>query len=86
MGLIRAGAPDDEYNLEVDTILSRLHEASSPNALGHIIYETFVAYFDSAFTSPNTPPSERTRKRFATLGEKVWASWKDWERETHTEK
>ena len=47
MGLVRGGAPLNEYEPEVDAILLRLHEASSPSTLGHIIYETIVAYFGS---------------------------------------
>jgi hypothetical protein len=34
MGLVRWGAPRNEYEPEVDAILLRLHEASSPSDLG----------------------------------------------------
>src|SRR5258708_3989371 len=78
MGLVRGGAPDDEYDIEVYVILLRLNEASSPTMLGQIIYEAFVACFGSAFASPHTQPSEHTKTRFAALGEKAWTSWRRW--------
>lgn len=85
MGLVRGGAPDDEYDIEVDVTLLRLNEASSPTLLGQIIYEAFVECFGSTFASPNTPPSERTRARFAALGEKAWTSWQRWKGEVRQE-
>ncbi len=79
------GIPPDEYDYEVDNILLRLNEASSPTLLGQIIYETFVKCFGSTFALPDTPPSEHTRKRFAAMGEKAWTSWRRWKGEAKPE-
>jgi len=81
MGLVRGGAPYDEYDIEVDAILLRLNEASSPTLLGQIIYEAFVECFGSTFAPPNTQPSERAQAHFAALGEKAWTSWQRWKEE-----
>ena len=85
MGLVRWGASRNEYEPEMDAILLRLHEATSPNVLGDIIYETFVEYFGTTFAPPNAPLSQCTREYFAALGEKAWTSWKHWQGETHQE-
>lgn len=85
MDLVRGGAPDDEYDIEVDAILLRLNEASSPMVLGQIIYEAFVECFGPTFASPNTQPSERTKARFTAMGEKAWASWRRWKEEAKPE-
>ena len=79
VGLVRGGAPYDEYDIEVDVILLRLNEASSPALMGKIIYEGFVECFGSTFALPNTQPSERTQARFAALGEKAWMNWQRWQ-------
>jgi hypothetical protein len=79
MHLIAMGAPRDEYEPEVDVILLRLPEASSPSTLGQIIYEAFVHCFGSTFSLlPYQSSSERTKTRFAAMGEKAWASWRQW--------
>jgi len=83
MGLMSIpGMPSNEYDIEVDVILSRLNEASSPTVLGQIIYETFVQCFGRTFAPPDQPPSERTRVWFEAMGEKAWTSWRRWREET----
>lgn len=81
MGLVRLGAPRDEYELEVDVILQRLSEARSPRVLGSIIYETFVQCFGTAFASRHRQSSEHKSFRFVVIGERAWALWKRWEGE-----
>lgn len=82
MNLIVMGAPSDEYDLEVDVILQRLPEASSPSSLGQIIYEAFVHCFGSSFSLlPYQSTSERTKTHFAVMGEKAWTRWRQWEGE-----
>lgn len=46
IGLVRIGAPDDEYSPEVKRILPRLEEAHSVEDLERIIHEVFVSMFD----------------------------------------
>ena len=45
IGLIRLGAPPDEYDPEVGTIMPRLEEATSQLELRRIVHEEFVAWF-----------------------------------------
>src|SRR5215813_8524369 len=45
--LITIGAPDDEYDPEVRTILTRLREAQLVEDVQKIIYEEFVHWFDA---------------------------------------
>ncbi len=81
MGLVRIGAPHDEYELEVDVILQRLSEARSPRVLGSIIYETFVQCFGTSFASRHSQSTEHKSVRFVVIGERAWALWKRWEGE-----
>lgn len=83
MGFVFSGISADEYDIEVDELLLRLPEASSPNQLGQIIYEVFVKCFDIAFAPADEPePStERSKQLFATMGEKAWALWMRWQAE-----
>lgn len=50
--LIAIGAPDDEYDVEVSTILPRLHEATSASDVHRIVYEEFVHWFDADIAGP----------------------------------
>ena len=43
--LIARGAPDDEYDPEVSTILPRLREARSPDDVQRIVNEEFAHWF-----------------------------------------
>ncbi|HLZ63565.1 MAG TPA: hypothetical protein VKR06_42060 [Ktedonosporobacter sp.] len=78
MGLLRMGAPHDEYDLEVGMILLRLHGAETPHVLGQIIYEEFDSCFGKAFTSLYEQSSPQTKDWFAEIGESVWNAWKHW--------
>ena len=82
MGLVSIGAPYDEYDIEVDRILLRLPETTSPKALGQLIYETFVACFGSSFALSDQQPSKNKYSRFKVLGEKAWTLWQRWKKES----
>lgn len=65
--LITIGAPDDEYDPEVSTILPRLREAHSTADVQQIIYEEFVYWFDADIAGPST--------HYAEVAEKIWEVW-----------
>jgi hypothetical protein len=65
--LITIGAPDDEYDPEVSTILPRLREAQSAAEVQKIIHEEFVHWFDADIAGPIT--------YYAEVAEKVWGVW-----------
>jgi hypothetical protein len=46
IGLVKIGAPNDEYSPEVERILPRLGEAHSVEDLERIVHEVFVSMFD----------------------------------------
>jgi hypothetical protein len=45
MQLIEMGAPDDEYDSEISTILPRFNEASSSSGMTRIVHEEFSHWF-----------------------------------------
>ncbi|MBI3248928.1 MAG: hypothetical protein HYZ50_20700 [Deltaproteobacteria bacterium] len=65
--LITIGAPDDEYDPEVSTILPRLRGAQSAAEVRKIIHEEFVHWFDADIAGPVT--------HYAEVAEKVWGVW-----------
>jgi hypothetical protein len=65
--LITIGAPDDEYDPEVGTILPRLHEAHSAANVQQIIHEEFVHWFDADIAGPIS--------HYAEVAEKIWGVW-----------
>jgi len=65
--LITIGAPDDEYDPEVSTILPRLREARSAADVQQIIHEEFVHWFDADIAGPLT--------HYADVAEKIWGVW-----------
>ena len=68
INLIQIGAPDDEYDLEVSTILPRLREAHSAVDVQRIIHEEFVHWFN---VSGVAGPEES----YADVAERIWAVW-----------
>ena len=42
-GLIKGGAPDDEYNNEIDLIISRLHECADEEKTMDIVFDIFLS-------------------------------------------
>ena len=62
--LIAIGAPDDEYDVEVSTILPRLHEATSASDVHRIVYEEFVHWFDADIAGPP--------EIYVAVSEEIW--------------
>lgn len=62
--LIAIGAPDDEYDVEVSTILPRLHEATSASDVHRIVHEEFVHWFDADIAGPP--------EIYAAVSEEIW--------------
>ncbi len=81
MNLVRIGAPVNEYDLEVNTILLRLHDAHSPEELGDIIYTVFVSAFGKSFASRGELSYQQYKPRFQALGETAWNEWMRWKEE-----
>lgn len=71
LALIAEGAPADEYDPEVGTILPRLKEASSVEDLERIVHEEFVRWFDDA---------AGTVMQYRAVALQIWESWKRYER------
>ena len=69
IGLIAMGAPDDEYDPAVSTILPRLHEARVAVDVQRIVHEEFVRWFGADLVGPLTD--------YAEVAEKMWGTWLD---------
>ncbi len=69
IGLIATGAPQDEYELEVGTILPRLRDARTPDDCQRIIYEEF-AYWVGEETAGQ-------RESYAAAARGVWKAWRE---------
>jgi hypothetical protein len=66
--LIAIGAPDDEYDPEVRTILPRLSEANSAGDVQRIVHEEFVRWFSAEIAGPEA--------RYAAVSKEIWRAWK----------
>ena len=69
IGLIAIGAPDDEYDPEVSTILPRLREAKAAFDVQRIVHEEFVRWFGADLVGPLTD--------YAEVAERIWRTWLD---------
>ena len=69
MGLIAMGAPDDEYDPEVSTILPRLREAKAAVDVQRIVHEEFVRWFDADLV--------RSLADYAEVAERICGTWLD---------
>lgn len=67
--LIAIGAPDDEYDPEVSTILPRLPEANSAGDVQKIVHKEFVRWFDADIAGPLTG--------YADVAQQIWDAWLD---------
>jgi hypothetical protein len=67
IGLIAMGAPHDEYEPEVSTLLPRLHEANAAGDVQRIIHEEFVRWFDADIAGPISG--------YADVSERIWRVW-----------
>ncbi len=62
--LISRGAPDDEYDPEVSTILPRLREAKSPEDVQRIVHEEFTHWFSAEIAG--------AAAEYAAVSERIW--------------
>ena len=69
LGLIAMGAPADEYDPEVSTILPRLREANAVVDVQRIVHEEFVRWFGADLIGPLAD--------YAEVAEKIWGTWLD---------
>ena len=65
--LISIGAPRDEYDPEVGTILPRLKEASSARDVQHVLHEEFTKWFSAEMAGPN--------ESYAAAAQELWQGW-----------
>jgi hypothetical protein len=65
--LIAIGAPEDEYDVEVRTILPRLREAKSADDVQRIVHEEFVHWFNAEIAG--------SAARYADVSKKLWEAW-----------
>jgi hypothetical protein len=70
MGLIAMGAPADEYDPEISTILPRLRAASAAVDVQRIVHEELVRWFGAELVGPLT--------EYGEIAEKIWGAWLDW--------
>lgn len=63
--LIAMGAPDDEYDPEVETILPRLRSAGSAAEVRTVLHEEFVRWFDERTAGPP--------ERYTAAAAAIWA-------------
>lgn len=66
LGLLHSGAPEDEYDPEVGTILPRLNEAGSAEHVKLIIHEEFVRWFGAHSAGP--------AGRYAEAADAIWSA------------
>ncbi len=46
IGLLAIGCPDDEYDPEIERVLTYVNNYTDPDSLGQRIHQTFVEMFD----------------------------------------
>lgn len=51
VGLAAAGAPKDEYESEVSTIIPKLKNATGPNDVRRIVHQEFLRWFEDEQTA-----------------------------------
>jgi hypothetical protein len=62
--LIAIGAPEDEYDVELRTILPRLREAKSADDVQRIVHEEFVHWFSAEIAG--------SAAGYADVSKKIW--------------
>ncbi len=55
VGLAAAGAPKDEYEPEVGTIIPRLKDANCPDDVRRIVHQEFLHWFEAEETTGPEP-------------------------------
>jgi hypothetical protein len=67
IGLIAIGAPQNEYQGELRTIVPRLSESNSATDVQRIVHEEFVRWFGARTAGPAS--------RYAALSRRIWEAW-----------
>ena len=65
--LIAIGAPEDEYDVEVRTILPRLNEAKSPDDVQRIVHEEFAHWFGAETAG--------SAAQYTDVSNNIWEAW-----------
>jgi hypothetical protein len=65
LGLLAVGAPTDEYEPEVGTIVPRLRGVASAAQVRTVLHEEFVRWFDEELAGPP--------QRYTTAAKAIWA-------------
>lgn len=68
MQLIAIGAPDDEYDPEISTILPRLKEAKSSLDVMRIVHEEFVHWFGDDMAGALSV--------YEAMSIEIWEAWR----------
>lgn len=67
LGLVAAGAPQDEYTSEVESILLRLSACASADDTRAVVFEEFERWFGTGRVGPP--------QRYVRTAERVWTVW-----------
>ena len=65
--LLASGAPDDEYDVEVGTIVPRLCEAASAADVRRIVHGEFVRWFDASIAGAPENYDDAARRIWTLL-------------------
>lgn len=68
VSLLEDGAPRDEYEPEVGTILPRLADAQSAGDVRRILHEEFIRWFGEDLAGPDTAYDTPAQEIWNTLG------------------
>jgi len=60
---------EDEYEIEVDTILPRLRDCHSENDVRGVLHQEFIRWFDAEFAGPE--------ERYTDIAAEVWSLWQN---------
>ena len=64
IGLLEGGAPSDEYNPEIGTIVPRVVKAQSVDEVTAVLYEEFLRWFGEDTAGP--------RQTYEAPGRRIW--------------
>lgn len=70
LGLLAMGAPLDEYEPEIETVLHRMPEVGSTSETQEMVHQEFVRWFNSDIAGSSD--------RFADLSASLWNVWSEW--------
>lgn len=68
LGFIDMGAPRNEYDPEVETILPRLAECDSAADMREVVFQEFERWFGAGKVGPPD--------RYTEVAEEIWALWR----------